>query len=226
MWKKVIIIGLVGLLIACFFYFELGQYLSLEKIKAHKDELLGLYEKSPLLTLGVFFVGYVLVTGASLPGAAIMTLLGGFLFGTWLGTAVVSFASSIGATLAFLVSRYLFRDLVNQKFKTQVTKINNEFEKNGLFYLFTLRLIPAVPFFIINIVMGLTKISARNFYWVSQLGMLPATFVYVNAGGQLGELDSLKGILSPTLIGSFVLLALFPWIAKFALKLFNKKKEV
>ena len=221
--KKILLAASLLVLGALFFIFDLGQYLSLESIQSHKELLQGFYRKDPALSIGVYFLIYLAITGASLPGAAILTLLAGFLFGTLLGTLIVSFASSLGASLSFLFSRYLFQDIVTKKFTSHVQKINSEFKKNGLFYLFTLRLIPVIPFFVINIAMGLTKISVRDFYWVSQVGMLTGTVVYVNAGTQLGELTSLRGILSPTLIASFILLGAFPWVTKGILKALKLK---
>jgi uncharacterized membrane protein YdjX (TVP38/TMEM64 family) len=162
----------------------------------------------------LFFVAYVAVTGLSLPGAAVMTLAGGAVFGLFWGLLLVSFASSLGATLAFLASRFLLRDWVQQRFGDRLRAINAGIEKEGGFYLFTLRLVPVFPFFVINLLMGLTPIKTRTFYWVSQIGMLAGTLVYVNAGTQLARIDSLAGILSPALLGSFVLLGLFPLLAK------------
>jgi uncharacterized membrane protein YdjX (TVP38/TMEM64 family) len=154
------------------------------------------------------------VTALSLPGAAIMSLIAGALFGVVTGTILVSFASTIGATLAFLSSRFVLRDWVQGKFGDRLKAIDDGIARDGAFYLFTIRLIPLFPFFVVNLVMGLTRIPARTFYWVSQIGMLPATIVFVNAGTQIGAIDSTAGLMSPTLIGSFVLLGLFPWIAR------------
>ena len=166
----------------------------------------------------------MVVAGASLPGAAILTLAGGALFGTLKGVIIVSFASSIGATLSFLMARFLLRDWVQGKFGTHLNKINTELEKDGAFYLFTLRLVPAFPFFIINLVMGLTPIKVGTFYIISQLGMLAGTIVYVNAGTQIGQLESLSGILTPQFLGSFVALGLLPLIAKKGIALIQNKK--
>ena len=171
-----------------------------------------------------FFVAYVAVTALSLPLAAWMTLAAGALFGFWWGLLIVSFASTIGATLAFLAARYLLRDWVHDKFGSRLTAIDEGMERDGAFYLFTLRLIPAVPFFAVNLLMGLTPIAAWLFYVVSQVGMLAGTAVYVNAGTQLAQLESVSGILSPTLILSFALLGIFPWIAKFVLRLVKRRQ--
>ncbi len=212
--KKGLLFAVLAALIACYFVFDLGQYFSLDYIKEQQGAFDALYQDNPALILGGFFALYVIVTALSLPGAAIMTLAAGALFGFWIALALVSFASSAGATLAFLASRFLFHDAVQNRFGERLKKLNEGVKKEGAFYLFTLRLVPVVPFFIINLVMGLTPIKARTFYWVSQVGMLAGTAVYVNAGTQLGQIDSLGGLLSPQLLGAFVLLGIFPWIAK------------
>jgi uncharacterized membrane protein YdjX (TVP38/TMEM64 family) len=168
---------------------------------------------------------YIVVTALSLPGAAVMTLAGGGLFGLVTGTIVVSFASTIGATCACVVARYLLRDWVQNKFGDKLKKINDGMEKEGGFYLFSLRLVPIFPFFVINLVMGLTPIRIVTYFWVSQLGMLPGTIVYVNAGKELAQLDSLKGILSPGLLISFALLGLLPIITKKLLGLYRARRE-
>lgn len=212
--KKALLLVIIAALIASYFVFDLGQYFSLGYIKEQQSAFDALYQDNPALILGGFFALYVIVTALSLPGAAIMTLAAGALFGFWIALALVSFASSAGATLAFLASRFLFHDTVQNRFGERLKKLNEGVKKEGAFYLFTLRLVPVVPFFIINLVMGLTPIKARTFYWVSQVGMLAGTAVYVNAGTQLGQIDSLGGLLSPELLGAFVLLGIFPWIAK------------
>ena len=212
--KKLLIVAAVVTLIAVFKILNLGQYLNLTYLKESQATLANYYHGHQLLTIVVYMIIYISATALSLPGAAILTLAGGALFGLLIGTVVISFASTIGATLACLVSRYLLQDWVQSKFGDKLQKINDGMEKEGSFYLFTLRLVPIFPFFIINLVMGLTKIPMRSFYWVSQIGMLPATFVYVNAGQELGKIDSLSGILSPGLLFSFVLLGIFPLAAK------------
>ncbi len=211
---KLGIIALVGAGIASFWYFDLHTLLSFEELRARSDELQTLRKEHALLSALVFFTLYVAVTGLSLPGAAVMTLAGGAIFGFWLAVVLVSFASSLGATLAFLVSRTLLRDWVQERFGRQLKSLNEGFARDGAFYLFSLRLVPVFPFFVINLISGLLPIGTLRFYWVSQLGMLPATAVYVNAGTQLGQLESPAGILSPALLGSFVLLAIFPFIAR------------
>ena len=205
--------ALAALIIA---FFALGgnQYLTFDSVKSQQAAIQALYERNPLPTAIAFFAAYVAVTGLSLPGAAVMTLVAGAIFGLLWGALLVSFASSIGATLAFLVSRFLLRDWVQKRFGPQLGTLNAGVEREGGLYLFTLRLIPAVPFFVINLAMGLTPIRTRTFYWVSQLGMLAATVVFVNAGTQLAAIQSPAGILSPGLIGAFVLLGFFPLIAR------------
>ncbi len=200
--------------IAGFFLFDIGQYLTLDYLKLHRQTLLDFHAQNQLMTLALYFLGYVAVTALSLPGAMVMTLAGGAVFGLGTGFLVISFASTLGATLAFLISRFVLRDFVQNKFHDKLRAINEGVKTEGDFYLFTLRLIPLFPFFVINLVMGLTPMKVWRFYLVSQLGMLPGTIVYVNAGAQLGALDSLSGILSPGLIFSFVLLGLFPLVAK------------
>ncbi|WP_227814131.1 FAD-dependent oxidoreductase [Nitrogeniibacter aestuarii] len=212
--KKLGLILVLALLIASYFIFDLGRFFSLDYFKAQQAAIEAYRAENPVLTAGLFFLIYVVVTALSFPGAAVLTLVAGAIFGLWWGVLIVSFASSIGATLAFLASRFLLRDWVQKRFGDRLKAINAGVEKEGGFYLFTLRLVPAFPFFVINLVMGLTPIRTTTFYWVSQLGMLAGTLVYVNAGTQLGQIESLAGILSPGLVGSFVLLGIFPLIAK------------
>jgi uncharacterized membrane protein YdjX (TVP38/TMEM64 family) len=168
---------------------------------------------------------YILVTSLSLPGAAIMTLAAGALFGLLIGTIVVSFASTIGATLACFISRFVLQDWVQGRFGNKLKEVNDGIAREGTFYLFTLRLIPVFPFWLINLIIGLTKMSLRTFYWVSQVGMLAGTMVYVNAGKELAKIDSLSGILSPGLIISFALLGLFPLIVRKVLSIYKIKKK-
>jgi uncharacterized membrane protein YdjX (TVP38/TMEM64 family) len=213
MKKAILALVLIGA-IAAYFAFDLGQYLSLENFKASQAEIVAAKDANPALYIAGFFLLYVAVTGLSIPGAAIMSLVAGALFGVVIGTLIVSFASTIGATLAFLSSRYLLRDWVQGKFGERLRAVDDGLEKDGAFYLFTLRLIPVFPFFVINLLMGLTRIKTGTFFWVSQIGMLPATIVFVNAGTQISRIESTAGLLSPTLIASFVALAFFPWAAK------------
>jgi pyruvate/2-oxoglutarate dehydrogenase complex dihydrolipoamide dehydrogenase (E3) component/uncharacterized membrane protein YdjX (TVP38/TMEM64 family) len=212
--SKLILVVLIIALAIAFFAFDLGRYFTLPNLKVQQEAFAAYYARHAASTLLIYFGIYVAVTALSLPGATIMTLAGGALLGLGVGTLVVSFASSIGATLAFLVSRFVLRDSVQKKFGDKLGAINQGVRKDGAFYLFTLRLVPVFPFFIINLIMGLTPIRTLVFYFVSQLGMLPGTLVYVNAGTRLAQIDSLKGILSPGLIFSFVLLGIFPLMAK------------
>jgi len=211
--RLVLIAALLAAAVA-YYSFGLGHYLSLDYFKSQQAALETWRATQPAKVALAYFVAYVAVTALSLPGAAVMTLAGGAIFGLLWGTVLVSFASTIGATLAFLASRFVLRDWVEQRFGERLRTINAGIEREGGFYLFTLRLVPVFPFFLINLLMGLTTIRTRTFYWVSQAGMLLGTIVYVNAGTQLGKITSLSGILSPALVGSFVLLGIFPLIAK------------
>jgi len=223
--KKIGVVVLLIVLIALFFAFDLGRFLSLDYLKSSQARFASLYAGNRMLVLGIYFGVYVLVAALSLPGAAVMTLAGGALFGFWTGLVVVSFASTIGATLACLVSRFLLRDWVQDRFGDRLGTVNRGIEREGSFYLFTLRLIPIFPFFVINLVMGLTRMPAVTFYWVSQIGMLPGTAVYVNAGKELARLETLSGILSPRLLLSFALLGVFPLMAKKLLGAYQKRQS-
>lgn len=226
MKKKLLLLALIAIAVVAFFGLELNQYLNLDFIKSQRLNFLAFYLENRWLTIIGYFVAYVVITAVSFPGAAVMTLLGGALFGLWLGTLIVSFASTLGATFAFLAARYLLRDSFQKKFGERLKSFNSGIEKEGAFYLFTLRLIPLVPFFVINIVMGLTPLSVSRFFFVSQIGMLAGTLVYVNAGTQLGQIESLKGILSPGVLGSFVILGLFPLVARRVLASFAARKVI
>ena len=221
--NQIILVAAVVVLVALFFAFDLQRYLSLEFLQAQRSAAVEIHQANPWSTSLGFLAMYVAVTGLSLPGAAILTLAAGAIFGLALGTVIVSFASTIGATLAFLLARYLLRDAVQRRFEKQLGPINEGVRKDGPFYLFALRLVPAFPFFAINLAMGLTPLRVWTFFWVSQVGMLAGTLVYVNAGQQIGQLESLAGILSPTLILSFALLGLFPLIAKKAVDTIRKR---
>jgi pyruvate/2-oxoglutarate dehydrogenase complex dihydrolipoamide dehydrogenase (E3) component/uncharacterized membrane protein YdjX (TVP38/TMEM64 family) len=221
--KFILILALIAAIIA-FFLFDLGRFFTLDFIKQSQAQFGQLYTEKPLLVISSFFAIYVAVTALSLPGATIMTLAGGAIFGLVTGLIIVSFASTIGATLAFLAARFALGESVQKKFGARMAEINKGVEKEGAFYLFTLRLVPLVPFFVINLLMGLTKMKTWTFFWVSQLGMLLGTAVFVNAGTQLAKIDSLKGILSPGLLGSFVLLGIFPIIAKKIIEAIKKRK--
>jgi uncharacterized membrane protein YdjX (TVP38/TMEM64 family) len=221
--KATLVLVLLGAIVA-YFVFDLGQILSLENFKASQADIVAAKDANPVLYISGFFLLYVAVTGLSIPGAAIMTLIAGALFGVLIGTIIVSFASTMGATLAFLSARFVLRDWVQGKFGERLRAIDEGLEKDGAFYLFTLRLIPVFPFFVINLLMGLTRIKTRTFFWVSQLGMLPATIVFVNAGTQMSRIESTAGLLSPALIASFVALALFPWAAKAIVALVTRSR--
>jgi uncharacterized membrane protein YdjX (TVP38/TMEM64 family) len=223
--NRLIIVSVVIVAIALFRFFHLGDYLTLSYVKQSHHYFTQMYMERRFAVIGAYMLMYIIVTALSLPGAVVMTLAGGALFGLWIGVITVSFASSIGATLACFVSRFVLRDWVQGKFGDKLSMINEGIAKEGAFYLFTLRLIPVFPFFMINLVMGLTKMPLRTFYWVSQLGMLAGTIVYVNAGKELGKIDSLKGILSPGLIISFVLLGIFPIAVKKLLAFYKARKE-
>ncbi len=223
-FRKIFLLAVVALGLAAFFWLDLGRFLSLDYLKQSQARFEALYAAEPLKVSLAYFALYVAATALSFPGATIITLAGGAIFGLWWGTLLVSFASSLGATLAFLVSRFVLRDSIEARFGNRLAEINRGIEKDGAFYLFTLRLIPVVPFFVINLVMGLTKMKALTFYAVSQIGMLAGTLVYVNAGTQLAQINSLQGILSPALLGSFVLLGVFPLIAKWIVGLLQKRK--
>jgi len=212
--KKIILLILIVLLIAVFFIFDLGQYLNLDYLKSQQSRLDSWYRDNPITLITVYFLIYVIVTGLSLPGATVLTLIGGTILGLVTGVIVISFASTIGATIAFLVSRYLLHDYVQQRFRNRLSAINKGIERDGAFYLFALRLVPAFPFFVINLAMGLTPIRVWTYYWVSQVGMFAGTIVYVYAGTQLGQIESLGGILTPGMLLAFTLLGLFPLIAK------------
>lgn len=217
--KKFILIGVIALLFISFFLFDLQQYFSLDFIKEKQQAFNAYYQQNTVLTLLMFFVVYVVMAALSLPGAAIMTVLAGTLFGLVTGVIIVSFASTIGATLAFLVARYLFRDTLQDRYADKLQLINDGVEKEGPLYLFAMRLVPLFPFFLVNILMGFTKLKTTTFAWVSQLGMLAGTSVFVYAGTQLAQIDSLSSILSPGLLIAFALLGIFPVIAK---KVMNK----
>lgn len=211
---KIIVILVVAALAISFFVFDLQQYFTLEHLKSKQRAFENYYADHTGLTIAIYMAMYIIVTALSLPGALVMSLAGGALFGIWVGVLLVSFASTTGATLAFIVARFLLRDYVQDKFGDKMGTINEGVKKDGAFYLFTLRLVPIFPFFIINLVMALTPIKTMVFYIVSQVGMLPGTFVYINAGTQLAKIESARGILSPGLLFSFVLLGIFPLIAK------------
>ena len=221
---RAFVLVIVALLIGGYFWLDLGQYVSLDELRQRRDELLAFTERHFWGMLAAYMAVYILMAALSLPGAAILTLAGGALFGLVTGTIAVSFASSIGATLVFLAARFLFRDSIQKRFKKRLRAVNAGVEKDGAFYLLALRLVPVFPFWVINLVMALTPIRTWTYYWVSQVGMLPATLVYVNAGTQLGQIESTGDILSPGLIGAFALLGLLPLLLRWLLRILRNRK--
>ena len=222
--KRLLIIAALAALVAAYFFFGLGDYLTVEGIKQVAGDVGAYYERNPAQVIAGFFLVYVAVAAASLPGAAVMTLAAGALFGVLVGTIIVSFASTLGATLAFLASRYVLRDGIEARFGERLRTVNQGLESDGAFYLFTIRMIPLFPFFVVNLVMGLTRIGTWTFAWVSQIGMLLGTIVYVNAGTQLARIDSLSGIASPAVLASFALLGIAPWFAKAIIGWIKRRK--
>lgn len=222
--KKVILIIALACALAAAYALDVGQYLNLEYFKTQQDNINHYVTANHLTSLALFFVIYVAVTALSIPGAALMTLIAGALFGLLEGLILVSFASTLGATLAMMVSRTLLRDTIQNRFADAFKTVNAGVEKEGALYLFTLRLVPVVPFFVINLVMGLTNMPARTFFWVSQVGMLAGTAVFVNAGTQIANIESLSGILSPELMGSFILLGVFPILAKRIMEMIKRRQ--
>jgi len=224
--KKIFLLGLLGVIVLIFFQFDLEQYLTLEYVKTQQQIIDQHYAENRVLTLIGFFVLYVVITGVSLPGATVLTLAGGAVFGLPTGLILISFASTIGASIAFLVSRYLFKDAVQTRFGTSLKAINDGISKDGPYYLFALRLVPAFPFFVINLLMGLTTLRLWTFFWVSQLGMFAGTVVYVNAGTQLAQIESASGIFSGKILLSFLLLAMLPFIGRKIITLIANRKAL
>jgi uncharacterized membrane protein YdjX (TVP38/TMEM64 family) len=220
---KLSLVALMALALLLFFALDLDRFFTLSYLKQTREQFEALYSMHTALVLTVFFVIYVATTGLSLPGATVLTLAAGALFGFWAGLVLVSFASTIGASLAFLFARFLLREWVQNKLGARLRKINRGVEQEGSFYLFTLRLIPLFPFWLINLAMGLTPMRTWTFFWVSQVGMLPGTAVYVNAGRQLGKVESVGDILSWEIVLSFVLLGVFPLAAKRVLSWYRRK---
>ncbi|MFT7301157.1 MAG: putative membrane protein YdjX (TVP38/TMEM64 family) [Porticoccus sp.] len=221
---KILLVIVIIAVIASYIFFDIGRFLTLSFIQSQLSQIQQFRDENFGLTALLYFTAYIVITALSIPGAVIVTLLGGAIFGVLWGTFIVSFASSIGATLAFLVSRLLLRDWVQSKFGHYLGPINRGVEKDGNFYLFSIRMVPLFPFFIVNLLMGLTPISVGSFYIVSQIGMLVGTAVYVNAGSELAQITSLSGLVSPSVILSFVLLGIFPLVAKFIVGLIKRKK--
>jgi len=222
---KIGLLILIMLAIIAFFFYDIQQYATLDYIKAKQQNIFEYYKQNVFFVLVLFIFLYILVTALSLPVATFLTLLGGALFGFSTGLIIVSFASTIGATLAFLMARFLAQNYVQKYYKKQLSKINKKFKSEGAFYLFALRLVPVFPFFIINVVMGLMTIKTWTFYWVSQLGMLPGTIVYVYAGTQLAQIETFSDITTPSMLIAFALLGLFPLIAKNFVQFMRKDKN-
>ncbi|MDV6345384.1 FAD-dependent oxidoreductase [Nitrosomonas sp. Is37] len=222
--KRWWLLGLLLVLIGLFFIFDLGRFFSLEALKASHDALVQAYQEQSIWLISLYAITYIVMAALSLPGATVMSLAGGAVFGFWIGVPVVLISATVGATLAFLAARYLFRDIVQRHFGDRLEVINRGIERDGAFYLFSLRLVAAFPFFLINLLMGLTAIRVSTFFWVSLIGMLAGSAVYVNAGTQLATIASLSDILSLPLIGSFLLLAIFPWLARWALGIIKQRR--
>ncbi|HAS8177406.1 TPA: TVP38/TMEM64 family protein [Vibrio vulnificus] len=219
--NKKLVFGILLIATIILLAVNFSQYLTLDNAKAQQLTLNSFIEENFLFASISYFVIYVGLTAFSVPGATVVTLLGAALFGFWYSLLLVSFASTIGATIAFLSSRYLLKDWVQARFGDKLSAINQGVEKDGAFYLFSLRLIPVFPFFLINLLMGLTPISIGRYYLTSQIGMLPGTAVYLNAGTQLADINSLSGILSPTVLASFALLGVFPIAVKWIMSKFR-----
>lgn len=214
LYTRLLLVGLVLAIVAAYFVFDLGRFLDLGYLKAVHERVVTMVHERPVAATVLFFLGYVLVTAASLPGAAVMTLAAGAVFGLGWGLAVVSFASSLGATLAMLVARRVIGDMVQRRFVVQLESVNRGLERDGGFYLFSMRMVPLFPFFVVNLVMGLTSVRAWTFYWVSQVGMLPGTLVFVFAGTQLARVEQVSDVLSPGMVAALSLLGLFPLLAR------------
>ena len=223
--KKLLILLAFAGAVALFFALDVGRFFSLEFIKAQQASFAALYEQRPVAVTCGFVAVYVLITALSLPGAAIMTLAAGASFGLVWGTVVVSLASTLGATLAMLAARYLLRDAIQKRFTRKLAEVNSGIEREGGLYLFTLRLAPVIPFFALNLLMGLTRMKVWTFFWVSELGMLAGTMAYVNAGTEIAKITSLRSVLSPGLIGSLVLLGLLPLVVKKAMDCSKRRKK-
>ena len=219
------VLAVIAALIAAFLMFDLGRFLAPETLQQSKAAIDAYRDAHPVLASAAYFGVYVAVAALSVPGALVLTLAGGAIFGLLWGLLLASFASSIGATLAFLVSRFLLRDALQSRYGERLRAVNEGMRRDGAYYLFTLRLIPAIPFFVVNVVMGLTPLKARTFYWVSQLGMLPATAIFVNAGAELGKISAPQDILSPVLVASLVLIGLFPLIARKVVERVNARRN-
>lgn len=221
--RRMLLLVLLAVLLVVFFVFDLGRWLTIEELKRSRDGLSVWKQEHPFWAAGSYVALYVAVTGLSLPGAVPVSLAGGAVFGLWYGLALVSLGSTLGATLACVMARYVLRDWVRGRFASRLDRIDQGVEREGAFYLFTLRLIPVFPFFLINLAMGLTGMRLWTYAWVSWLGMLPGTLVFVNAGRELGRLESAADILSPSMLISFALLGLFPLAARHVIRWYRKR---
>lgn len=222
--KKILILAIAVLLIGLFFYFDLGRYLTLSSLKANRDALVAYYEQHRFFTVALFVLVYIIQTALSLPGATVLTLAAGAVFGTLTGTLYVNIGATTGATLAFLSVRYLFRGPVQHKFGPRLEKINTELETRGLNYLLFLRLVPLVPFFLINLGAGLTRLPLRTFFIGTMIGIIPGSFVYTNAGASIATITSMGDIVSPRVVGAFLLIGLFALLPVAYNKFISKKR--
>lgn len=223
--RRLALVAALAVLAGLVFALDLQRFLTLESLQASRRQLLDLYRAHPVFFLAAYVGTYIVVAALAIPGAVVMTLAGGAVLGFWVGTAAVSVASTVGATAACAVARYLLRDWVEARFGPRLERIQQGLAREGAFYLFTLRLIPAVPFFLLNAVMGLTRLPLTTYFWVSQLGMLPATLLYVNAGRELGAVRNPSDVLSPGLLLSLTLLGLFPLAARWILAWFRARRK-
>jgi len=221
---KIPVIVALAVALGCFYFFDLGRFITLGFVQSQIMTLQEFRETNFPLAAGLYFSAYVAITAFSIPGAVIITLLGGAMFGLFWGTLLASFASSIGATAAFLIARVLLRDWVQSRFGESLKPINEGIEKDGGFYLFSLRMVPLFPFFLVNVAMGLTPIRVRSFYFISQLGMLMGTVVYVNAGVELARINSLSGLVSAPVLVSLALLGVFPLVGRAIVNQMKRKK--
>ena len=222
--SKLLVLVIIALAVAAFLIYGPRQYLSLEYVQSQLNEIAEYRDLHPVKSVLIYATIYILVTAASIPGALVLTLTGGAIFGFYLGSLVVVVSATIGATIAFLLARYLLDDMVKNKMSERLVKIRENFHKEGALYLFSMRLVPVIPFFAINLLMGLTSIKTSSYALASLIGMAPGTMAFVNAGTQLAKLDSIKGLLSPALIASFIVLAVFPYVAKFVLKFIRNRQ--
>ena len=222
--SKILLLGLIAIAIGSYFLFDLGQYLTLDFVQSQLAAVQAYKDDNFATAAAIYFVGYALAAGLSIPGALLLTLVGGAIFGVFWGTLLVSFASSIGATGAFLASRLLLRDWVQSRFGDYLAPINKGMEKDGTFYLFSIRMVPVFPYFMVNLLMGLTPIKTSSYYLASQAGMFASTMVFVNAGSELAQITSLSGLVSGSVLFSFVLLGTLPLLAKFSLGIVQRNK--